>query len=864
MSDVERFLEFIGDNTNSPFDMEVQFFRLDHGDNGLESSSKEEDKIDFESTYSNLGVKLSFFLSFFEKFLTEEEMSRMTTSDVCKKVKRLTQERRCSFCEYQESIDSSVVGKAEVFISHAWKYSFSDVIAVLKNHFTKEPDIILWFDILSNNQHIKNSKNNLRWWVTAFKGAIEEIGRTVMIIDDWNRPLPLNRGWCIWELYSTVSAGKTFEVAMSAENEQRFIDKFNSDPSDIISNQLLTVDCKRSRCLYLDDQYVIHEAIQSSIGFNKLNKTIIETLENWVIKKCESYFDELQCSLEPDHFRVAKFQYNLGRVHGSFKRFEIAEVLMKTSIDQLKLLKGEKHQETLTAIVNLGILYQEQGNYQSAELIFVECLDKYQEFVGKNPLEVHSLMNRLASLYYVTGRYGESETMYKNALDFTRITYGDDHSENWISWFHLGRFYQLCHDLVKAQELYEKCLKHRPTITDINDSTTLLFYDYLAQLYFEQQLPKPEFYLEESVKQLRTLFKFDDYSVIRVYTANDVVQFSVQIRRLGALYVKQAQYSKAQLLYENYLNQLEEGIIGGPDHPLSLKIMQDLGTVMTQLGEMEKAHELMTVCLMKRKFVLGEHHVDTLDSRMQLTRFYRAHDYYHEKIESFSVECLEIIRKDFPQNHLNFLEISLPLAKLYSTSGKYDPSEELYLESLERIKLLGKDNNEPMNGRVVLEIENCLALLNQMRNHLEIAETALKEGLEKSCRIFGKDDSLTLKYQLNLAELHEKQGKYRSAKILLRRLITDQIRTLGLLHPIIQSAIKLLILLYVNLGNCEEPLLLMSLNQVADAAVAESILATVLTDEDIERTPDESENILWLHPMFQHLVMQQLEQTEGE
>jgi hypothetical protein len=76
--------------------------------------------------------------------------------------------------------DCNEVNAATVFISHAWKYTFLDVIDALVNHFQSTPDIIIWFDLFSNNQH-KAIDLDFHWWCNTFKSAIQAFGHTVMV-----------------------------------------------------------------------------------------------------------------------------------------------------------------------------------------------------------------------------------------------------------------------------------------------------------------------------------------------------------------------------------------------------------------------------------------------------------------------------------------------------------------------------------------------------------------------------------------------------------------------------------------------------------------------------------------------------------
>ena len=76
------------------------------------------------------------------------------------------------------------MGKAAVFISHAWKYQFLDVMDALRNYFRSDPDIIILFDVFSAvNQHATVDVGlDFDWWSHSFKSAIRDFGHTVMVL----------------------------------------------------------------------------------------------------------------------------------------------------------------------------------------------------------------------------------------------------------------------------------------------------------------------------------------------------------------------------------------------------------------------------------------------------------------------------------------------------------------------------------------------------------------------------------------------------------------------------------------------------------------------------------------------------------
>ena len=139
------------------------------------------------------------------------------------------------------------VGLATVFISHAWKYLFLDVVDALLYHFQHESDIIIWFDLFSNNQH-KAVDLDFHWWCNTFKSAIQMFGRTVMVLAPCHDPIPLTRGWCLFELFCTADKKSKFEVAMSREHQQHFFDDMAKDGQQAMDKMLATINAEKSEC----------------------------------------------------------------------------------------------------------------------------------------------------------------------------------------------------------------------------------------------------------------------------------------------------------------------------------------------------------------------------------------------------------------------------------------------------------------------------------------------------------------------------------------------------------------------------------------------------------------------------------------
>eukprot|EP00035_Acanthoeca_spectabilis_P008612 m.156237 g.156237 ORF g.156237 m.156237 type:complete len:937 (-) comp14429_c0_seq4:1420-4230(-) len=104
------------------------------------------------------------------------------------------------------------LGEADVFVSHAWAMPFADLVQTVEQHNAHADKsecfgttTYYWIDVLSVNQHLALSEpRSPEWWAGTFAQAIEEMGTVLVVASPWERPTPLTRAWCIWEVFSAV------------------------------------------------------------------------------------------------------------------------------------------------------------------------------------------------------------------------------------------------------------------------------------------------------------------------------------------------------------------------------------------------------------------------------------------------------------------------------------------------------------------------------------------------------------------------------------------------------------------------------------------------------------------------------------
>ena len=210
------------------------------------------------------------------------ESKSLTTTEVCTMfLKPITGRKRQSYCEYLQEQNSPDVGEANVFISHAWKCGFLDVVDALQHHFSNEPDVFIWFDLFSINQYeVPNVP--LERWGDTFSNMIGKMGRVVAVLSPWDKPLLYTRTWCMWEIYCAIKTGSKFEVAMTPDNYRAFLRGITKRPEKFC-RLLGNISIERSKARNYADKERIFDVVKFLVGFAELNIMIIEKMREWLI-----------------------------------------------------------------------------------------------------------------------------------------------------------------------------------------------------------------------------------------------------------------------------------------------------------------------------------------------------------------------------------------------------------------------------------------------------------------------------------------------------------------------------------------------------------------------------------------------------
>ena len=122
----------------------------------------------------------------------------------------------------------------------------------------------------------------MEWWKTTFLEAIRDIGRTVMIMEPWEDPIPLTRAWCIWEVLCTCQTGAKFEIAMTKPQRARFISALNNEYGSIMK-MVCHIDCRRAEAWKDSDRVAIMNCVETTVGFVQMNAMVVSCIRTWIL-----------------------------------------------------------------------------------------------------------------------------------------------------------------------------------------------------------------------------------------------------------------------------------------------------------------------------------------------------------------------------------------------------------------------------------------------------------------------------------------------------------------------------------------------------------------------------------------------------
>ncbi|KAJ7716785.1 hypothetical protein B0H16DRAFT_1701222 [Mycena metata] len=268
----------------------------------------------------------------------------------------------------------------------------------------------------------------------------------------------------------------------------------------------------------------------------------------------------------------------------------------------------------------------------------------------------------------------------------------------------------------------------------------------------------------------------------------------VAMGNLALIYSELGEFQKAKelLVLEKYTKLL------GEDHPETLIAMGNLASIYSKLGEFQKAEGLEVLVLEQCTKVLGEDHPRTLLTMGNLASTYSDLGEF-QKAEKLQVLVLEKCTKLLGEDHPSTLLAMDNLAQTYSALGQFQKAKELQVLVLEKcIKLLGEDH-----PNTLLVMGNLATTYSEV-GEFQKAEKLMVLVLDKCTKLLGEDHPNTLSVLGNLASTYSELGEFQKAEKFMALVLEKRTKLRGKDHPDTLLAMGNLASTYYQLGEFQK------------------------------------------------------------
>jgi tetratricopeptide (TPR) repeat protein len=510
-----------------------------------------------------------------------------------------------------ELIPASARGRANVFISHAYDYTFIKVVEAVRAWEARQPagsgPFFYYFDLLVVNQHGQGAVVPFEALRDEFGGGVRGIGRTLLFLD-WHAPIALQRAWCVFEIFTSLDVAAEFQVIMAPSDEASFEAALVDDLASLVQKTCV-IDAEaaeaREPCDLANIQAVIRER---EGGFLAVNQLIVGALKEWMVSTGTRALDRIA---DLDERATGSLVHNLACMLQDQGRLAEAGPYLEFALEGRRRLLGPQHLSTLACADSLAMLLLDQGKLSEAEVMFASSLESFRAVRGDAHPDTLSAMHNLARVLHDLGRSSEAEPLLAQCLAGKRAVLGPLAASTLGSISNLAIIYIDRGDLKSAEPLLREALDGNRRLLGATHPETLVGMNNLARVLLGQgQLVEARGLFEEALAlRRRTLGDRHPRTLISVNNLASVLQDLGELRAAAALY-REALLTKRAVL--------------GNEHQSTLISVHNMGTILADIGEFEEAHALATEAVAGLQGLLGPANPTTLSAVNNLGRVLQA------------------------------------------------------------------------------------------------------------------------------------------------------------------------------------------------------------------------------------------------
>lgn len=300
----------------------------------------------------------------------------------------------------------------------------------------------------------------------------------------------------------------------------------------------------------------------------------------------------------------------------------------------------------------------------------------------------------------------------------------------------------------------------------------------------------PKFFAENSTaSNAKNIFCFKLWAELIVHFATDslslVKQYNIVLAERVAALTNRAKYDAAEEILNLFMSKIESF---GDSNGLSYaKFEIYLGSLKLTQGKYNEAYKITKSAYEKFARLLGEEHIDTINTLNSLASTLRYRKRY-DKALTLQEKVLTLRKKFLGKKHPDTISAMNNLAVILSDLGRYDEALKLQEKILElRKKNLGEKNLDTIRAMSNLAIT--LSDLERYDKALKFQEKILELRRE----ILGEKNLDTIRAMNNLAITLRFLGRYNEVLTLQKKVFVLRREILGEKHPNTINAVNNLI-----------------------------------------------------------------------
>lgn len=463
------------------------------------------------------------------------------------------------------------VSSATVFVSHAWRYSFYDVVVdVMEQHAKEHPETYFWFDLFTNNQNEVYNKD-YDWFSTTFSKSIGDIGQVLLVLSPWNDPIPIRRAWCLFEIHNALAES---EVKLHVNLPSGEIDELRKgviEDSECVVQALADIQAEKAEAKNDYERDMIFDVIRESRGgFLHVNKQIKEGLRSWYIEQLQSLNDK-----EGDNSTLLMHTANVMR---SFGFYDSALQLYKKTLAIRISTSGEKHPSVAASYSNMATVYKDIGELDLALEYFSNALTIMLATLGDQHADVVQCYNNIANVYYSKGQFEKALEYHHKSLTIRLKTLGDNHPAVATAYNNIANVYFSQKDYDKSLQYHHKSLTIRLNTSGENHPHVAVTYMGMANVYDSkgEHDKSLEYYNKSLAIRLSTLGE-NHPDVASLYF------------NMAAVYQSKEDMDKALEFYNKSLSIRVDTL--GESHPSVASCYKNIAIVYRNKNQLDKAFQ---------------------------------------------------------------------------------------------------------------------------------------------------------------------------------------------------------------------------------------------------------------------------------